>query len=254
MKIAWIDLETTGLDPKNDNILEIGVVITNADVSEEYARKHWIIGQTELDLQISLMDAKVLDMHTNSGLLADCLKSELLLSECELEVVSFINGYCAHDEKKPLLGGSSVHFDREFLRAHMPQVLRLFFYRNFDVSVLNTSAELFAPELRLKDDDRTIAHRSLADIDHSISVAKYYRDHVFLEAMPTAAEKALDDIAAICGCPNWEYPGQVVRDVKMQQQELERWRHGKTIESDFTCPHFLELEKLKDAGKKVDPG
>lgn len=28
-----------------------------------------------------------------------------------------------------------------------------------------------------------------------------------------AAEKALDDIAALCGCPEWEYPGQVVRDV-----------------------------------------
>lgn len=29
----------------------------------------------------------------------------------------------------------------------------------------------------------------------------------------SAAEKALDDIAAICGCPHWDYPGQVVRDV-----------------------------------------
>lgn len=30
----------------------------------------------------------------------------------------------------------------------------------------------------------------------------------------SAAEKALDDIAATCGCPAWEYPGQVVRDVR----------------------------------------
>lgn len=29
----------------------------------------------------------------------------------------------------------------------------------------------------------------------------------------TAAEIALDEIAAACGCPPWEYPGQVVRDV-----------------------------------------
>jgi len=28
-----------------------------------------------------------------------------------------------------------------------------------------------------------------------------------------AAESALDEIAALCGCPRWEYPGQVVRDV-----------------------------------------
>ena len=31
---------------------------------------------------------------------------------------------------------------------------------------------------------------------------------------PCAAEHALDDIAAMCGCASWQYPGQVVRDVK----------------------------------------
>lgn len=30
----------------------------------------------------------------------------------------------------------------------------------------------------------------------------------------TAAELALDDIAGLCGVAGWEYPGQVVRDVK----------------------------------------
>jgi hypothetical protein len=30
---------------------------------------------------------------------------------------------------------------------------------------------------------------------------------------PNAATRALDEIAAACGCPRWEYPGQVVRDV-----------------------------------------
>ena len=34
------------------------------------------------------------------------------------------------------------------------------------------------------------------------------------DAPKDAAEKALDDIAALCGCPEWEYPGQVVRDVQ----------------------------------------
>lgn len=34
----------------------------------------------------------------------------------------------------------------------------------------------------------------------------------------SAAEKALDDIAAICGCPHWDYPGQVVRDVAAMKE------------------------------------
>lgn len=37
-----------------------------------------------------------------------------------------------------------------------------------------------------------------------------------LQAMlaPDAAEEALDEIARLCGCPEWHYPGQVVRDVQ----------------------------------------
>lgn len=30
----------------------------------------------------------------------------------------------------------------------------------------------------------------------------------------SAGEKAFDDIAALCGCPEWDYPGQLVRDVE----------------------------------------
>lgn len=29
-----------------------------------------------------------------------------------------------------------------------------------------------------------------------------------------AAEETLDEIATLCGCPEWDYPGQVIRDVK----------------------------------------
>ena len=34
------------------------------------------------------------------------------------------------------------------------------------------------------------------------------------DAYRSAHEDALDEIAALCGCPTWEYPGQVVRDVQ----------------------------------------
>lgn len=37
-----------------------------------------------------------------------------------------------------------------------------------------------------------------------------------------AAEKALDDIAILCGCPQWEYPGQIVRDVERVIRECSK--------------------------------
>ena len=41
---------------------------------------------------------------------------------------------------------------------------------------------------------------------------------------PDAATAALDAIAALCGCPEWEYPGQVVRDVEALKAGVERLR------------------------------
>lgn len=40
------------------------------------------------------------------------------------------------------------------------------------------------------------------------------------EAEKTPAEAALDTIAQLCGCADWEYPGQVVRDVKAMRDLL----------------------------------
>lgn len=39
-----------------------------------------------------------------------------------------------------------------------------------------------------------------------------------------AALGALDKIATICGCPSWDYPGQVVRDVQQLQGERDAAR------------------------------
>lgn len=45
-----------------------------------------------------------------------------------------------------------------------------------------------------------------------------------------AATQAFDAIAALCGCPQWEYPGQVVRDVEaLVRQRDEADEHRRQI-------------------------
>jgi len=41
-----------------------------------------------------------------------------------------------------------------------------------------------------------------------------------------ASEIALDQIAKLCGCPEWDYPGQVVRDVECALRALNDLREG----------------------------
>jgi hypothetical protein len=40
--------------------------------------------------------------------------------------------------------------------------------------------------------------------------------------MRDALEKAADEIAALCGCSEWEYPGQLVRDVQHLKDRADR--------------------------------
>lgn len=63
----------------------------------------------------------------------------------------------------------------------------------------------------------------------------------------SAAEQALDDIAAICGCPHWDYPGQVVRDVaEMKERARVRIRDLKealnaAIPQQESIDHYREV-------------
>ena len=45
--LIWIDLEMTGLDPDNDQIIEVAVAITNHDLSETIAGPSLVIGQSK---------------------------------------------------------------------------------------------------------------------------------------------------------------------------------------------------------------
>ena len=41
--LCWLDLESTGLDPKLERILEIGFIITDDLLAREIARASWVI-------------------------------------------------------------------------------------------------------------------------------------------------------------------------------------------------------------------
>ena len=65
------DLETTGLDPKLDQILEIGAIAVDADLQilDVFRRTVAITPEGEARVAAS---AFVRDMHTKNGLLTEC--------------------------------------------------------------------------------------------------------------------------------------------------------------------------------------
>ena len=150
-ELVWIDLETTGLEPKHCCILEMAMVLTDSDLNvlEEFSR---VIKQPKRSAVgfRSAMPAEVLAMHASSGLLDDVAAATYAVGavESEMRVLMELTFGPAHANirKRPLIGGSSVHFDRAFIEVHMPQLNKHFHYRHFDVTSISEAARRWYPD------------------------------------------------------------------------------------------------------------
>lgn len=164
--ILWLDMETTGLDPTFDQVLEVCFIVTGADLEPRGAYAS-VVMQPEL----VTMKPVVWEMHNKSGLLDEVHSmSAKVMPLIEMEVLSFLlkNGV---SDKSPL-AGSTIHFDRSFLRRDLPLVNGAIHYRNIDVSSLRELVKRWVPdELYTKGD----IHRAGPDCVDSIRQLKHYR-------------------------------------------------------------------------------
>ena len=64
--LVWIDLEMTGLSPERDRIIEVAVVVTDAQVSRRVEGPVFAVHQS--DATLAAMDAWNQSTHGKSGL------------------------------------------------------------------------------------------------------------------------------------------------------------------------------------------
>jgi oligoribonuclease len=172
--LIWIDMEMSGLDEATCVILEIAVIVTDAELNEVGDGFHTVIHQPEAAL--AAMDAWCTEHHAKSGLTAAVRASTTWQSEAEELLLAFL---AAHTKAgaSPLCG-NSVHVDRRFLACHMPRVDAFLHYRIIDVSTLKELVKRWYPALpQYRKGD---GHRALDDIRASIGELRYYREKVFL--------------------------------------------------------------------------
>lgn len=162
-KYLWIDLETTGLDPLRDVILECAAVITGPDL-EPIERLHAV-----LHVASPQMSDFVREMHTKNGLLDEVRAARLNVLDLDECLIGIIDGYGWADGK-PIIAGSTISFDRSFLRPHCPDTHILLHYRQLDVS----SCMMLCNDLGAKF-PKAEAHRAMPDILESIENAKRVR-------------------------------------------------------------------------------
>lgn len=172
LNLVWLDLEMTGLNPERDRIIELAVIVTNADLSVSVQGPVLVIHQS--DELLNGMDAWNRSTHGKSGLTEKVKASTLTEAEAEKEVISFIKRYVSSGASP--LCGNSIGQDRRFLVKYMPKLEAYLHYRNIDVSTLKELARRWKPDVH-KNFKKKQAHTALADVQESIDELKYYRDN-----------------------------------------------------------------------------
>ena len=170
--LVWIDLEMTGLYPDTDRIIEIAVVVTDAQLGSRTAGPVFAIHQT--DETLDRMDAWNKGTHGRSGLTDRVRASAVDEAGAEAQVIDFLKRFVPAG-KSPMCG-NSICQDRRFLANYMPKLEAFFHYRNLDVSTLKELARRWKPGI-LAGFKKAQAHTAMADIEESIEELAYYREH-----------------------------------------------------------------------------
>jgi oligoribonuclease len=170
--LVWVDMEMTGLDPDNDKIIEVAVVVTDPQLNVIAEGPVFAIHQS--DETLDKMDSWNKGTHGRSGLIERVKASTVSEEQAEAELIAFLKKYVpAH--KSPMCG-NSICQDRRFMARGMPKLEAFFHYRNLDVSTLKELCRRWKPELA-SGFKKHQKHTALADIVESIEELRYYREH-----------------------------------------------------------------------------
>jgi oligoribonuclease len=184
-RLVWIDCEMTGLNPQQDQIVEIACIVTEPDLTEVDDGITIVIKCD--DAPLANMDEVVVKMHNESGLIHE-IPGGTTLADAQTRVLDYVTSHIPEARKAPL-AGSSVYVDRMFLANYMPELDAHLHYRLVDVSSIKELTKRWYPKAYYNTPEKTGNHRALADIRESIAELRYYRDAVMVPLPgPTTSE------------------------------------------------------------------
>lgn len=175
-RLVWMDLEMSGLEPRQDRILEIACLITDGDLKLVAEGPELVLHQS--DELLAGMDEWNTEHHTKSGLVDRVRASAVSEADAEAEVLAFLADHTVH--RTAPLAGNSIHQDRRFVQEYLPRLDEHLHYRNVDVSTVKELVRRWYPDVYAQAPAKSGAHRALDDIKESIDELRYYRRAAFI--------------------------------------------------------------------------
>ncbi len=172
--LIWIDLEMTGLNTFEDQIIEIATLVTDSQLNT--VAEGPILAIHQPDSVLDAMDEWNTRQHGQSGLTQRVRESTLTAADAERMTLDFLAGHV--EAKASPMCGNSICQDRRFMARLMPDLEAFFHYRNLDVSTLKELGKRWAPAVAagFKKEPK---HLAMDDIRDSINELAYYREHLF---------------------------------------------------------------------------
>jgi oligoribonuclease len=167
-------MEMTGLEPKQDRIIEVATLITDGDLN--VLAEGPVLAVHQSDEVLAGMDEWNQRTHGESGLVERVRKSKLNEADVEAQTIAFLQRY-AERGSSPMCG-NSVHQDRRFMVKYMPSLADFFHYRNLDVSTVKELAKRWRPDVA-SSYKKQGTHQAMDDIRDSVNELKHYREHFF---------------------------------------------------------------------------
>ncbi len=172
--LIWVDLEMTGLDPDNDNVIEIATIVTDKNLN--ILAEGPVLAIHQSDEVLDAMDEWNTKHHGDSGLTQRVKNSTVDEQEASRQTIAFLEQWVPKGQSP--MCGNSICQDRRFMYRNMPELEAYFHYRHIDVSTVKELARRWQPEV-LNGFTKKGAHLALDDIRESIAELVYYRKQVF---------------------------------------------------------------------------
>lgn len=167
-KVLWVDLEMTGLDAQQDVILEVAAEITDFDFKTLASYEAIIQQPTEVVVDRMQKNTWWADYPANRDEFVRKTQQGKPLAQVEQELIDIIEQQFG--DEPVILGGNSIHNDRNFIKHWWPALDLKLHYRMLDVSALKIVMQgKYGVSFEKKE-----VHRAFDDIQASIAELQYY--------------------------------------------------------------------------------
>lgn len=171
----FFDCETTGLvvfDYDTDGVpvvpyvLEAAAILTDSLFAEIW-RANYVFSMPAA--RLDEVNPHVLKMHSDNGLWAACKESKSRPEDFQNAVLAKLDEIDDGEMRVHLAGASLQALDAPVMQCHMPDLYARLHHRPLDTSSLKLAFGDVLPESRSN-------HRAMADAEHSLALAREYRE------------------------------------------------------------------------------